>query len=98
MSRSQASRSLERVVSQLPADLDIIRSLSINRPLSQQGLIGSRCRSTTRDLVVVGSSSSGLLGRVALGSVTDRLVHTCGSARGDRSARLPAECRIRYAG
>lgn len=27
-------------------------------------------------LVVVGSSSSGLLGRVALGSVTDRLVHT----------------------
>ena len=28
------------------------------------------------DLVVVGSSSPGLLGRVALGSVTDRLVHT----------------------
>ena len=28
------------------------------------------------DLLVVGSSSSGLLGRVALGSVTDRLVHT----------------------
>ena len=28
------------------------------------------------DVVVVGSSSSGLLGRVALGSVTDRLVHT----------------------
>ena len=28
------------------------------------------------DLVVVGSSSSGLLGRVGLGSVTDRLVHT----------------------
>ena len=27
-------------------------------------------------LVVVGSSSSGLLGRVALGSVTERLVHT----------------------
>ena len=27
-------------------------------------------------MVVVGSSSSGLLGRVALGSVTDRLVHT----------------------
>lgn len=32
---SQASRSLERVVSQLPADLDI-RLLSINRPLSQE--------------------------------------------------------------
>ena len=28
------------------------------------------------DLVVVGSSSSGLLGRIALGSVTERLVHT----------------------
>ncbi len=28
------------------------------------------------DLVVVGSSSAGLLGRIALGSVTDRLVHT----------------------
>ena len=28
------------------------------------------------DVVVVGSSSSGLLGRVTLGSVTDRLVHT----------------------
>lgn len=32
------------------------------------------------DLVVVGSSSSGLMGRLALGSVTDRIVHT---------ARLP---------
>jgi nucleotide-binding universal stress UspA family protein len=28
------------------------------------------------DVVVVGSSSSGLLGRIALGSVTERLVHT----------------------
>ena len=32
--------------------------------------------STDADLVVVGSSSSGLLGRVGLGSVTERLVHT----------------------
>ena len=32
------------------------------------------------DAVVVGSSSSGLMGRLALGSVTDRIVHT---------ARLP---------
>jgi nucleotide-binding universal stress UspA family protein len=48
------------------------------------------------DLVVVGSSSSGLLGKVALGSVTDRLVHTAAvpvaiAPRGYPSSPLPIQ-------
>ena len=48
------------------------------------------------DLVVVGSSSSGLLGRVALGSVTERLVHTAGvpvaiAPRGYPSSPVPIQ-------
>jgi nucleotide-binding universal stress UspA family protein len=71
---SQAKRSLEGVVARLPDDLDIWvvvhQSASIPTGLTELAAeVGA-------DLVVVGSSSSGLLGRVALGSVTDRLVHT----------------------
>jgi nucleotide-binding universal stress UspA family protein len=48
------------------------------------------------DMVVVGSSSSGLLGRVALGSVTDRLVHTAAvpvaiAPRGYPLSRTPVQ-------
>lgn len=71
---SQATASLERVVDRVRGDLDISvtvhHSTSIPRGLME--LVGQH----SADLVVVGSSSSGLLGRVALGSVTDRLVHT----------------------
>jgi nucleotide-binding universal stress UspA family protein len=71
---SQASRSLDRVVSQLPDDLDIptVVHQSTSIPTGLIELIAAHGAS----LVVVGSSSSGLLGRVALGSVTERLVHT----------------------
>jgi nucleotide-binding universal stress UspA family protein len=71
---SQASRSLQRVVSQLPGDLDIPTGVhqSTSIPTGLIELIEAHGAS----LVVVGSSSSGLLGRVALGSVTERLVHT----------------------
>jgi nucleotide-binding universal stress UspA family protein len=71
---SQATASLERVVDQVRGDLDISvtahQSTSIPRGLIE--LVDQH----SADLVVVGSSSSGLLGRVALGSVTERLVHT----------------------
>jgi nucleotide-binding universal stress UspA family protein len=62
------------MVGKLPAELDtwvvVHQSASVPTGLTDLAAeIGA-------DLVVVGSSSSGLLGRVALGSVTGRLVHT----------------------
>jgi nucleotide-binding universal stress UspA family protein len=71
---SQAARSLDRVVSQLPGDLDIPTVVHQSTSIPT-GLIELAALHGVR-LVVVGSSSSGLLGRVALGSVTARLVHT----------------------
>src|SRR3954447_4268984 len=70
----QASRSLDRVVSQLPGDLDIPTVVHQSTSIPT-GLLELAAAHDAR-LVVVGSSSSGLLGRVALGSVTERLVHT----------------------
>jgi len=71
---SQASHAIDRVVSQLPGDLDIptIVHQSTSIPTGLTELVDAH----DAHLVVVGSSSSGLLGRVALGSVTERLVHT----------------------
>ena len=71
---SQARQSLERMVGKLPAELDtwvvVHQSTSVPTGLTDLAAeIGA-------ELVVVGSSSFGLLGRVALGSVTNRLVHT----------------------
>ena len=71
---SQAARSLDRVVSQLPGDLDIPTVVHQSTSIPT-GLIELAAAHDAR-MVVVGSSSSGLLGRVALGSVTERLVHT----------------------
>ncbi len=71
---SQASRAIDRVVSQLPEDLDIPKVVHQSTSIPT-GLIELVAAHDAR-LVVVGSSSSGLLGRVALGSVTERLVHT----------------------
>ena len=50
------------------------------------------------DIVVVGSSSSGLLGRIALGSVTDRLVHTAEVPVAIAPAWLSGEPRARSDG
>jgi len=71
---SQASESLARVTEQLPDDLDvsIVVHQSTSIPTGLIELAGAH----DANLVVVGSSSSGLLGRVGLGSVTERLVHT----------------------
>jgi nucleotide-binding universal stress UspA family protein len=71
---SQASRAIGRVVDQLPADLDIPTVVHQSTSIPT-GLIELVTAHDAR-LVVVGSSSSGLLGRVSLGSVTERLVHT----------------------
>lgn len=70
----EAQRSLQRVVDELPDDLDV--PVVIHQSTSiPTGLI-ELANKYSADLVVVGSSSSGLMGRVALGSVTERLVHT----------------------
>ncbi|CAN5721190.1 universal stress protein [soil metagenome] len=71
---AQAQKSLERVVEQLPGDLDIpiVVHQSTSIPMGLMELVAAH----DAKLVVVGSSSSGLLGRVGLGTVTERLVHT----------------------
>lgn len=71
---SQASQSLDRVARQLPDDVDVstVVHQSTSIPTGLMELVSAH----DAHLVVVGSSSSGLLGRVALGSVTERLVHT----------------------
>jgi nucleotide-binding universal stress UspA family protein len=71
---SQASNAIDRVVSQLPEDLDIPTVVHQSTSIPT-GLTELAAAHDAR-LVVVGSSSSGLLGRVTLGSVTERLVHT----------------------
>ena len=55
-------------------DLDI--SVTVHHSTSIPNGLMELASQHNADLVVVGSSSSGLLGRVALGSVTERLVHT----------------------
>ena len=70
----QATKSLERVVDQIRGDLDV--SLVVHQSTSIPRGLTELVDEHGADLVVVGSSSSGLLGRVALGSVTERLVHT----------------------
>jgi len=71
---AQAHTSLERVVKQLPADVEvpIVVRQSTSIPMGLMELVEENDAS----LAVVGSSSSGLLGRIGLGSVTERLVHT----------------------
>ena len=71
---SQASASLERVVDQVRGDLDI--SVTVHHSTSIPSGLMELVAQHSADVVVVGSSSSGLLGRIALGSVTERLVHT----------------------
>ena len=71
---SQANASLERVVDRVSGDLDI--SVTVHQSSSIPHGLMELAGQYSADLVVVGSSSSGLLGRVALGSVTERLVHT----------------------
>lgn len=71
---AQAQNSLKQMVDQLPEDLDVWQM--IHQAASVPKGLTELAEEMNADLVVVGSSSSGLLGRIALGSVTDRLVHT----------------------
>lgn len=72
--RAQATQALQRAIAVLPVDLDVTpvvhESSSIPTGLIE---LADAYRAT---VVSVGSSSSGMIGRVALGSVTERLVHT----------------------
>lgn len=71
---SHAMAALQRAVVALPGDPDISVMVhsSTSIPQGMTELVDQHDAS----LVVVGSSSSGLLGRVALGSVTESLVHS----------------------
>ncbi|ART68423.1 universal stress protein [Mycobacterium dioxanotrophicus] len=71
---AQATQSLDRAVAGLPKDVDIPTTVHHSSSVPT-GLI-ELAVANQANLVVVGSSSTGLLGRVALGSVTERLVHT----------------------
>jgi nucleotide-binding universal stress UspA family protein len=71
---SQATASLERVVDQIPGDFDI--SVIVHHATSIPNGLMELAAQHCADVVVVGSSSSGLLGRVTLGTVTERLVYT----------------------
>lgn len=69
-----AKRSLEDAVADLPGDVDtwpvVHQASSVPTGLTELAT------ELSASVAVVGSSSTGLIGRVALGSVTDRLVHT----------------------
>jgi nucleotide-binding universal stress UspA family protein len=71
---SRAIASLQRVVERVSGNLDI--TVTSHHSTSIPNGLMELVSQYSADLVVVGSSSSGLLGRVALGSVTERLVHT----------------------
>ena len=70
----QAQKSLQDMASQLPGDLDVQQI--VHQASSVPVGLTELAAQVSADIVVVGSSSSGPLGRIALGSVTDRLVHT----------------------
>ncbi|BBZ32074.1 universal stress protein [Mycolicibacterium confluentis] len=70
----QALRSLRALVDTLPEDLDVWAM--VHQATSVPAGLSELVAEMNADMVVVGSSSSGLGGRIALGSVTDRLVHT----------------------
>ena len=89
---AQATASLERVVERIPGGADI--SVTVHHATSIPNGLMELTEQHGADLVVVGSSSSGLLGRVALGSVTERLVYTSGvpvaiAPRGYPSSPVP---------
>jgi nucleotide-binding universal stress UspA family protein len=70
---AQAAASLQRVIEGTGGEgVSVTVHESTSIPMGLMELVDQH----GADLVVVGSSSSGLLGRVALGSVTERLVHT----------------------
>lgn len=70
----QAQQSLQAMVDQLPGGLDVQQI--VHQASSVPAGLVELAAQVQADTVVVGSSSSGALGRIALGSVTDRLVHT----------------------
>ena len=91
---TQATAALDRVTDRVRdnSDISVVVHQSTSIPKGLMELVDHH----HADLVVVGSSSSGLLGKVALGSVTDRLVHTAAvpvaiAPRGYPSSPLPIQ-------
>ncbi|MEE6167457.1 MULTISPECIES: universal stress protein [unclassified Mycolicibacterium] len=90
----QATKSLEQVIDPISRNLDV--SIVVHESSSIPAGLMELVDQHAADMVVVGSSSSGLLGRVALGSVTDRLVHTAAvpvaiAPRGYPLSRTPVQ-------
>lgn len=71
---TQAAKSLKAMADRLPDDLDVWQI--VHQATSIPEGLTELAAEMGAEVVVVGSSSTGLLGRIALGSVTDRLVHT----------------------
>lgn len=67
-------RSLTTIIEQMRTDTDI--TPVVHRAKSIAGGLLEVAEANNAEVVAVGSSSTGLLGRITLGSVTDRLVHT----------------------
>lgn len=91
---TQATKSLERVIERVHGNCDI--SVVVHQSTSIPRGLMELADHHEAELVVVGSSSSGLLGKVALGSVTDRLVHTAAvpvaiAPRGYPASPLPIQ-------
>jgi nucleotide-binding universal stress UspA family protein len=70
----QALKSLKEMVDQLPGGQEVWAM--VHQAGSVPEGLTELASEMNADIVVVGSSSSGLRGRITLGSVTDRLVHT----------------------
>lgn len=72
--RSVADTALQQARTQLPTDVDASFVMTEARSVPS-GLLALAAEHSA-DLVVLGSSSTGMFGRVALGSATDRLLHS----------------------
>jgi len=91
---STADDALERARSYLPEDVDV----TYERHRARSGPAGllELAEKHGADLVVLGSSSDGVFGHIALGSVTDRLLHsaTMSVALANRGFRCKPDARV----
>jgi nucleotide-binding universal stress UspA family protein len=90
-----ASAALNAGVARLPADVSAVTVVHHARSAASGLLEVAEQRDAA--LVVVGSSSSGVLGRMSLGSVSSRLLHSSSIpvALAPRGFRCPADARVR---
>jgi nucleotide-binding universal stress UspA family protein len=90
-----ASAALSAGAARLPTDVSAVTVVHHARSVASGLLEAAEQRDA--DLIVVGSSSSGVLGRMSLGSVSSRLLHSSPLpvALAPRGFRCPADARVR---